>query len=99
MPPGPGTMRSVPAPCGPTMVSRHGQSGSMNAAENSPMLSVDRAAALSGLAATLFPLRDKIASYPVDYPKRAGQLIAHGAHSLHQSLTQQRKRKSGNSPN
>ena len=50
---------------------------------------------LSGLAATLFPLRDKIASYPEDYTKRAGELIAHGAHSLHQSLTQRKKRKSG----
>jgi hypothetical protein len=49
--------------------------------------------ALSGGAATLFPLRDKIASYPVDYGKRAGQLIAHGAHSLHRSLTQRKKRK------
>jgi len=51
--------------------------------------------ALSGLAATLFPLRDKIASYPADYTKRSGELIAQGAHSLHQSLTQRKKRKSG----
>jgi hypothetical protein len=50
---------------------------------------------LSGLAATLFPLRDKIASYPADYTKRAGELIAHGAHSLRQSFPQRKKRKSG----
>jgi hypothetical protein len=30
----------------------------------------------SGLAATMFPLHDKIAAYPVEYGKRAGELIA-----------------------
>ena len=50
---------------------------------------------VSGVPATLFPLRDKIASYPADYAKRAGELIAHGAHSLHRSLTNER---SGNGP-
>jgi len=50
---------------------------------------------LSGLAATLFSLRGKIASYPSDYTKRAGELIAQGAHSLRQSFPQREKRKSG----
>jgi hypothetical protein len=31
---------------------------------------------------TFFPLRDKIATYPVEYGKRAGELIARGARSL-----------------
>jgi hypothetical protein len=30
----------------------------------------------SGLAATMLPLHDKIAAYPVEYGKRAGELIA-----------------------
>jgi hypothetical protein len=30
---------------------------------------------------TFFPLRDKIATYPVEYVKRAGELIARGARS------------------
>jgi hypothetical protein len=38
--------------------------------------------ALGGVVATLFPLRDKIASYPVEYGRRAGQVIAHGAHFI-----------------
>jgi hypothetical protein len=33
----------------------------------------------SGLAATMFPLRDKPAPYPVEYAKRAGELIARSA--------------------
>ena len=37
----------------------------------------------SGPAATLLPLRDKPATYPVEYGKRAGELIARGARSLH----------------
>jgi hypothetical protein len=37
----------------------------------------------SGLAAaTLVPLRDQAASCPVEYGKRAGELIARGARSL-----------------
>jgi hypothetical protein len=36
----------------------------------------------SSPAATLFPLRDKTATYPVEYGKRAGELIARGARSL-----------------
>jgi hypothetical protein len=49
----------------------------------------------SGLAVTLFSLRGKIASYPANYAKRAGELIAHGARSLRQSFPQRKKRKSG----
>ena len=33
-------------------------------------------------AATLFPLPEKPATYPVEYGKRAGELIAPGARSL-----------------
>ena len=33
-------------------------------------------------AATLFPLPEKPATYPVEYGKRAGELIARGARSL-----------------
>jgi hypothetical protein len=41
----------------------------------------------SGLAAvTLVPLRDQAASCPVEYGKRAGELIARGARSLHSTL-------------
>ena len=47
----------------------------------------------SGPAATLLPLRDKPATYPVEYGKRAGELIARGARSLHRSLTPPKKRK------
>ena len=47
----------------------------------------------SGPAATLLPLRDKRATYPVEYGKRAGELIARGARSLRRSLTQRKKRK------
>jgi hypothetical protein len=36
-----------------------------------------------------------VATYPVEYGKRAGELIARGARSLHQSLTQRKKRKRG----
>jgi hypothetical protein len=34
------------------------------------------------LAATRFPLSEKSATYPVEYAKRAGELIARGARSL-----------------
>src|SRR5262245_38553166 len=37
----------------------------------------------SGLTATLFPLHDKPAAYPTEYVKRAGELIARSARSLH----------------
>ena len=37
----------------------------------------------SGLTATLFPLHDKPAAYPTEYAKRAGELIARSARSLH----------------
>jgi hypothetical protein len=41
----------------------------------------------SGLAAaTLVPLRDQAASCPVEYGKRAGELIARGARSLRSTL-------------
>ena len=46
---------------------------------------------MSGLAATLFPLRDKTATYPVEYGKRAGELIARGARSLHPTLRQKKR--------
>jgi len=36
----------------------------------------------SDRATTLFPLPDKPATYPVEYGKRAGELIALGARSL-----------------
>ena len=36
----------------------------------------------SDAAATLFPLPEKPATYPVDYGKRAGELIARAARSL-----------------
>jgi hypothetical protein len=36
----------------------------------------------SGPTATLFPLPDKPATYPVEYGKRAGELIARSARSL-----------------
>ena len=47
----------------------------------------------SGPEATLLPLREKTATYPVDYGERAGELIARGARSLHRSLTPPKKRK------
>src|SRR5215831_6973968 len=37
----------------------------------------------SGLTATLFPPHDKPAAYPTEYAKRAGELIARSARSLH----------------
>jgi hypothetical protein len=37
----------------------------------------------SGLTATFFPLHDKPAAYPAEYAKRAGELIARSARSLH----------------
>jgi hypothetical protein len=37
----------------------------------------------SGLTATLFPLHDKPAVYPTEYARRAGELIARTARSLH----------------
>ena len=37
----------------------------------------------SGLTATSFPLHDKPAAYPTEYAKRAGELIARSARSLH----------------
>ena len=40
----------------------------------------------SGLAATLVPLCDETATCPVDYGKRAGELIACGARSLRSTL-------------
>ena len=48
----------------------------------------------SSPAAALFPLRDKTATYPVEYGKRAGELIARGARSLHQlhPILRQKKR-------
>ena len=36
----------------------------------------------SSIAAALLPLGDKTAAYPVEYGKRAGELIARGARSL-----------------
>jgi len=39
-------------------------------------------------AATLVPLGDTIATCPVDYAKRAGELIARGARSLRSTLRQ-----------
>jgi hypothetical protein len=45
----------------------------------------------SGLAATLFSLRDQIATYPAEYEKRAGELIARGARSLHPILRQKER--------
>jgi hypothetical protein len=47
----------------------------------------------SGLAATVFPLRDKTARYPVEYGKRAGELIARAARSLHQLHPSLRQKK------
>ena len=47
----------------------------------------------SGPASTMFPLSDKPATYPVEYGKRVGELIARGARSLHRSLTPPKKRK------
>jgi hypothetical protein len=38
----------------------------------------------SSIAAALLPLRDKTAAYPVEYGKRAGELIARAARSLRQ---------------
>jgi hypothetical protein len=37
----------------------------------------------SGLTATFFPLDDRPAAYPAEYAKRAGELIARSARSLH----------------
>src|SRR5437868_3688716 len=37
------------------------------------------------LTPTLFPLHDKPAAYPAEYAKRAGELIARSARSLHQT--------------
>jgi hypothetical protein len=37
----------------------------------------------SGLTAASFPLHDKPAAYPAEYAKRAGELIARSARSLH----------------
>src|SRR6516225_10523233 len=48
----------------------------------------------SGLAATLFPLRDQIATYPAEYEKRAGELIARGARSLRPILRQRERTRS-----
>jgi len=48
----------------------------------------------SGLAATMFPLSDKPAAFPMDYGKRAGQLIARAARSLHPSLRQKKRTQS-----
>jgi hypothetical protein len=48
----------------------------------------------SVLAATMFPLSDKPAALPVDYGKRAGQLIARAARSLHPSLRQKKRTQS-----
>jgi hypothetical protein len=48
----------------------------------------------SGPTATLLPLRDRPATYPVEYGKRAGELIARGARSLHRSLTPPKERNS-----
>jgi hypothetical protein len=45
----------------------------------------------SGLAATLLPLRDKTATYPAEYGKRAGELIARGARSLQPTLRQKKR--------
>jgi hypothetical protein len=45
----------------------------------------------SGLAATLLPLRDQTATYPAEYEKRAGELIARGARSLHPILRQKKR--------
>ena len=45
----------------------------------------------SGQAATLFPLRDKAATYPAEYGKRAGELIARGARLLHPTLGQKKR--------
>jgi hypothetical protein len=45
----------------------------------------------SGLAATSFPLRDRPATYPVEYGKRAGELIAQGARSLHPTFRQKKR--------
>ena len=45
----------------------------------------------SGPAATMFPLSDKPATYPMDYGKRAGELIARAARSLHPSLRQKKR--------
>jgi hypothetical protein len=44
----------------------------------------------SALAAPLVPLCDKTATCPVDYGKRAGELIARGARSLHSTLRQKK---------
>ncbi len=47
----------------------------------------------SGLTATSFPLHDKPAAYPTEYAKRAGELIARSALSLHR-LRQKKKSRS-----
>ena len=44
----------------------------------------------SGLTAASFPLHDKPAAYPAEYAKRAGELIARSARSLHR-LRQKKK--------
>src|SRR6266436_2342793 len=47
----------------------------------------------SRLTAALFPLHDKPAAYPAEYAKRAGELIARSALSLHR-LRQKKKSRS-----
>jgi hypothetical protein len=47
----------------------------------------------SGLTATSFPLHDKPAAYPAEYAKRAGELIARSALSLHPLRQKQKSRR------
>jgi hypothetical protein len=45
----------------------------------------------SGPTAPVSPLRDKTATYPAEYGKRAGELIARGVRSLHPTLRQKKR--------
>ncbi len=45
----------------------------------------------SGPTAPASPPRDKTATYPAEYGKRAGELIARGVRSLHPTLRQKKR--------
>src|SRR2546430_12854185 len=46
----------------------------------------------SGPTAPVSPLRDKTATYPAEYGKRAGELIARAVRSLHPTLRHKKRR-------
>jgi hypothetical protein len=52
----------------------------------------------SCLTATLFPLHDKPAAYPAEYAKRAGELIARSARSLHRPRQMNSSDREGHRP-